>query len=506
MMPGLIKSHQNNLIKYMVILFLFIGTFIFLLESPMHIWRDADPGTDQSVFQTVALMMQRGYMPYLDSFDHKGPLIYLINYLGRMIHIRHGIWLFEFAAVFVTFSAIYKIARLRCDRPFSGILVLASAALCFDYFKQGNMTEEYAMPFIAVSLYIYLDYFINRKISSLRLIICGLSLGGVLMLRPNMIAVWVVFSIAVLIDCLRRHQAADIRNFLLFFMTGFCIMVLPFMIWLAANHAFGAFIDEYFYFNMLYSSAQGGASTAVRLNCLSTFLNPAVYHNQILTLLTLTAAAYLCLKKERFLYGTYLLYLFITLLFMCISGHPFNHYGMVLIPAIAFPIAAVYDSFVSRSGGRLTVCLILLPFILGGIALPHWLSALQSVPGTYRTRNEEHHSSLVRTVCSIVEENTSLEDSISVYGNWNIIYILSNRTHATKYSFQQPIGSVLPELKDEYFVELEEELPPVIVLQAGRLDSDMENFLSRHHYTEIWCQETDDAESQPARIFKYENS
>ena len=78
----------------------------------MHFWLDSDAGTDQSVFQTVALMMQKGYMPYLDSFDHKGPLIYLINYWGMMINKRHGIWIIEFIAIWITYAALYKIARL----------------------------------------------------------------------------------------------------------------------------------------------------------------------------------------------------------------------------------------------------------------------------------------------------------------------------------------------------------------------------------------------------------
>lgn len=503
MMHTFSKSNRQLPYQCAVILFLFICTFVFLLKSPMHIWLDADSGTDQSVFQTVAMMMQKGRMPYRDTFDHKGPLIYLINYLGRMVNVRHGIWLFEFAAIFVTFFAIYQIARLHCDRFFSLILVLSSAALLFDYFKQGNMTEEYAMPFIAVSLYIYLDYFLNRKINRLRLVICGLSLGGVLMLRPNMIAVWIVFSIAVLIDCLRRHQPADIRNFLLFFLAGLCLMILPFLTWLAANQSLQPFIDQYFHFNMLYSSAQGGVTAASRLGCLLFFLKPTVYFSQTLTIFAIIVCVCLYFKKDRFLYAAYLLYFFITLFFMCISGYSFNHYGMVLIPAIAFPIASVYDLWLTKRSHRLTAEIMLFLFLLGGVSLPDWFSTVKSIPETYRERNEDHHSVLVRTVCDIVEENTSPEETISVYGNWDIIYIMSNRAHATKYSFQS-VGSVLSEITDAYFSQLEQELPPVIVLQAGRFDSRMESFLKKHHYTQIWEQETDDDSISPAQIFRYD--
>ena len=57
--------------------FIFLITFVFLLKSPLHIWNRADAGIDSSVFQTIALMMDNGYVPYRDTFDHKGPLIYI---------------------------------------------------------------------------------------------------------------------------------------------------------------------------------------------------------------------------------------------------------------------------------------------------------------------------------------------------------------------------------------------------------------------------------------------
>lgn len=68
--------------------------FLFLLNSPLHLWRCAPSGIDSSVFKTVALMMDKGYMPYKDTFDHKGPLLYAINYWGLKIAYYRGVWVF----------------------------------------------------------------------------------------------------------------------------------------------------------------------------------------------------------------------------------------------------------------------------------------------------------------------------------------------------------------------------------------------------------------------------
>ena len=91
-LPAWIEKNKENLIVFIAAAVL---AFFFLLNSPIHIWRLADTDVDSSVFKTVALMIDKGYMPYKDSFDHKGPLIYVLNYWGLKISYYRGVWLFE---------------------------------------------------------------------------------------------------------------------------------------------------------------------------------------------------------------------------------------------------------------------------------------------------------------------------------------------------------------------------------------------------------------------------
>ena len=53
----------------------------------------ATPGRDQSVFIYVAEGLLDGDIPYRDRWDHKGPLIYLLNVVGLLIAGIPGIWL-----------------------------------------------------------------------------------------------------------------------------------------------------------------------------------------------------------------------------------------------------------------------------------------------------------------------------------------------------------------------------------------------------------------------------
>lgn len=489
-----IKQKRRNIEIIVGCLFLFFAVFLFLTQSPLHFWLGGDTGTDSSVFKTVALMMNNGYMPYRDSFDHKGPLIFLINFFGMKISPYRGAWVFEFVALFVTFAVIYKIARLFCGRVFSCISVLASTHLLFDYYVGGNLVEEYAMPFLAVSLYIYLDYFINHKITRCRLVICGLGLGAICMLRPNMLSVWFVFSIAVLIDCIRKKDWGNIWCFVLFFLLGFCIIVLPIVIWLACNHAFEAFIEDYIIFNFVYSAAGKG----MKWYAFFTF-----FKTKDLLIVTIITIYLLCTQKNKFLYGIYLVYIFCTVLLMGMAGRTAPHYGMVLVPMFAFPIAKLLSVFGSEPNAK-SFKIVASLYILSTV-LPSWFGLMSNMMTIYQDRNEDHHSELVRSVCQVVMDNTSEEDHISVCGSWDIIYLMSNRMHATKYSYLFPVGRMMPSIMDEYFEQLTEEQPKIIVVSEAWLDAnshrDIYNFLEENQYEEIWVREQN---SGDIKIYRHE--
>lgn len=100
----------------------------------------------------------------------------------------------------------------------------------FECFEGGNLTEEYALPFIAASIWIFLDYFINNNINTIRLILCGLSFAAVLLLRANMVAIWIVMCIAVLVKCIRDGCIKELVKYLIFFISGALALILPVVI------------------------------------------------------------------------------------------------------------------------------------------------------------------------------------------------------------------------------------------------------------------------------------
>ena len=155
------KDMKDNIIcirwkEFFIIAFFGILAFIFLLKSPLHPWVSSYSATDSSVFQTVAMMMEKGYMPYRNSFDHKGPLTYIINYVGRLLSKESGIWFLEYISLVGTCFIMYKITRIfRINLLQSIIAVFMGFSLLFEYFDGGNLVEKWAMPFIAIGIYIF---------------------------------------------------------------------------------------------------------------------------------------------------------------------------------------------------------------------------------------------------------------------------------------------------------------------------------------------------------------
>lgn len=493
-MSAFLKRNKMVVEKILMICLVAVTAFVFLTKSPIHIWRHGECGTDSSVFQTVALMMEHGFMPYRDSFDHKGPLLYLINYVGRQIAPYRGVWLIEYGFMVSLLSVLYKIARLKCGKFLSCVSVLTASALLDSVFDEGNLTEEYAMLFIAIAIYIFLDYFINGKINRIRLFLCGFSFGAVFLLRPNMISVWIVFCLAVFAECLLHGKRRELLFYLLYFLAGAGGMLAPVMVWMAIKGVLVEGIQSYILFNFFYCSVQTTFSEMGK-TCFFFLKKPII-------MLAVIACIYLAIRREHVLYGIYLCYMGCTAFLISLSGMRYAHYGMILIPAVIFPIASLLgDLGRSKWNYRHVPTVFMVLWLMAYIIMPVWIPRISALSQIYENRTENEYKQLTEDVCWIVEQETAPDEKISVCGNWNIIYILSGRMHATRYSYQVPIANISPEIKEQYFGQLEQELPKIIVVQQA-YDDRIIDFCEKNQYSCIWVE--DEAEN-PVRIFKYIN-
>lgn len=474
-----------------------IVSLIFLIASPLHPWIGGVASPDSCVFKTVALMMKLGYMPYKDSFDHKGPLIYLLNYIGNEISYYRGIWVIEVLFLAVAVYFLYKTSRLACGRFSAIIAVLLSMSLLFDYFEGGNLTEEYAMPFISISTFIFADYFLNDRISAFRIIMSGLGFGAVIMLRPNMIAIWLVFCGYIFIKKIVLREFRELFGFIGLFAVGTAIIVLPILIWLLVKNDLGYFWRDYIVFNKLYSSPEGGrALFSAKWSAFIEFIKTTVYISSFVAL------AYHVRKKERVFNVIYMLYIIVMVFMMVLSGQSYAHYGMIIVPAVVYPLSLIFADIkkIKEESVRKILFMLVVMYSLANVIAPKWFNLIGIIPATYEARNEKdlYKDDNFVELISLIQEKTDEDDAISVYGSWDIVYVVSERKHATRYSYQAPIGQIMPEIMEEYYMQLQKELPKIIVIQSGRYDAGIDDFIAKNDYKLLW---TSDSVDKPAMMY-----
>ncbi len=463
-------DYKKLIIDFGIYLVILILAVIAAMESGLNMFNiEKLPDYDSSVFKSIGYFMNHGLMPYKDLFDHKGPIIYLINYFGQFI--SNGIWLFEIAFMFITILFLYKSARIYCNKIYSLIATIVVSSVIPFYFSGGNLTEEYALPFITVSLFIFLDYFKNEKINIIRLIICGMCFGCVFLLRVNMISLWFVFSLSVLVKCIKEKKYNDILKFIIWFLLGALIISIPIIIWLYINGAFTDFIKDYFMFNFTYS---GYAMTYQKIESIIFFMN------KYLILIAFIIILYLVYKKKDFLNITYLICFIVTLLFISMSGRDYLHYGLVIVPLLIYPISILFKMIKNKNNDNL----LLVPlFLLCFIALPSWINtSLNSfrIYNNYVFEELTYKEDPVYLVSKYIKKNTNKNDKITVFGGKNNIYIISKRMPASKYTYQGPLIEVNSKIEEYYLSDLENNLPKMFVVTK---ESDkVDKFLNNHNY------------------------
>ncbi len=472
------KKKKNIMESLYIIAMFFIVAFFFTLNSPSHLWINDAPYTDSSVFKTVTLMMRNGYMPYLDTFDHKGPLLYLINYLGDIISINKGIWVIEMITLTITFYMFYKIANLKCKKGVSIFVSLIASTLLSNYYEGGNYCEIFALPFISFATYVFLDYVLNKRTNNYKVLLCGLCFGSVLMLRPNMIGVWFIFCFYIFIKNIIRKEFKELLIFIEFFLLGVLLIIAPILIWLYKNNALKAFYDVYIVFNGSYSA------NADRLTHISNiwylFFD---FINEKIILIAFITIIYSIIKEKINI--IYLIYMMVTMLLICMSGNHYGHYMIVFVPAIIYPFSYLF-AYIDKMDKNKICNFVIITYLLVSTVLPQNLSTIKNLMYIYANRDVDRASQNLIDISNMVIDNTDVNDKISVYGNLDYIYIRSNRLHATRYSYQFPIGQISMKIMDDYFMQLNEEKPTIIVIQDGFYNDRIDAFLKENNYSLIW--------------------
>ena len=454
-LPAISAFKQTEISKQLSILLLLVFALIISLKSAYNLFLPYHQSVDSSVFEYVGRLMGKGGVMYRDTFDHKGPLLYFINWIGtRFLGSSAGIGIIEFGTILATLIISYCVFRQFLGRSFS---VAGAAIILFSgywYFESGNTVEEYALPFIIGGLYIFTRYFLNRSISGLSIGLCGFCLGCVLLLRENMIALWSVFPIGVIV-----HERKDLKRLgliVLQFLSGMLLAFIPAFIYLEMSHAMPDFIDQYIRFNFLYSDV----SFADRINYfLGWARQPGAEISLVISLILV-----LIYRERRTLCVMNLVFQLVNILLIGIAGKGFTHYGLMLMPGYVLTVAMSLEYLNRKTvSGRLLA-------IVAIITVALMIPGMKFITSDLADKHADRYNNAESVAAAMIWDNTNQDDTIIVCGNCDRIYIESERKAASKYSYQLPIGDKDPEIFKKFLEDLEKNEPEVLVINTNDLN------------------------------------
>ena len=327
----------------------FLTMFFCCVHSPFYrysVYQDAN------IFMAVGQAMKQGLMPYRDVFDHKGILLYLINYFAATIFPKSmtGVYVFLSVSLSVFMFFSYRIARIFL--PSVPALIAAFLMFSFSigntvYSDGGGSAEEYFLPCIAGCLFYLIRSFNYAQVASEKdarrffrgSAIVGILCGVMLWIKYTMIPAVGLSFLILYVFLLSRKRVGDVVRSLGAVFLGLLIVSVPCVIYLVSQGILDDMWEVYVVFNARY----GGGGWRFS----DTFINISNYWTALLLMLCSLLGLFYLRFRTKVISGAGAWSVFSmiisTVLIITAVGRFYMYYFLVLVPFLIFAtISAVF--------------------------------------------------------------------------------------------------------------------------------------------------------------------
>jgi len=419
--------------KYYIILF-FIVLAILLVDSSYSPVNFKRMHVDSSAYVTIAQGISRGYLPYRDFVDNKGPLLYLISVPGLLLGRFTGIWITELILMLVSVYFAYKTALFFSDK-YKALLgtIFSFVALHSSFFVNAG-TEEYSMPFLMISLYIFTKYYFsqNHDVSFRELVILGACFTCAVFIKLNMFPLWVGFCIIIFLEEILHRSFLRLCKYIFGFCLGIIIILVPIFLYLKLN----GIINDFLY-QVIIGGAARGFNGGGGSNLKELFKNFYMVLNRYLSIIPLIIGVFCMItkfkQKKIYFYAGYTLSYFLMVLFLAFAGGSeiLKFYNMILVPFFVpalVVLADILDSAFSATKNKKAILLLFFCIIFSERLLTY-LDDLSEI-------GSDNSGTQLIKAGNIINENTKPSDKIISLGGNSYIYPFTQRNAASKYIFQ----------------------------------------------------------------------
>lgn len=219
-------------------------------------------GRDGGVFLYGGDQILKGARPYVDFWDHKPPLIYLLNAAGLSLGAgRWGVWGFETVLFAAAVAVLFIAARHRLG---TGPALIAAAVTILGcrnpiFFQRGNFTEGYASSFTMLLLACVLW----QPDRARWWLLAGVAASAIFFLKQSCIGTAVAVGILLVWSSLAGKDLQR-SKMLLAYCAGAVAMTVLILLWMAGLGVLAAFWDCNFVYNRIYLHAQAGSLDFLR--------------------------------------------------------------------------------------------------------------------------------------------------------------------------------------------------------------------------------------------------
>lgn len=329
-----------------LISFIFAFLFISLFSSSTSWMYDNVEYLDADVFSVVGKYWAQGYLPYIDLWDQKGPIIFFVNAIGYgLTNSRIGVFLVQVISLTVTFFYTIKLLNNAFNsRVLLFFLLVSALGLLNDYGTAGNNVEEYLLPLLTMSFY-YMYKWVHELQSKSQnhhlhyAFVYGMAFGVSAFTRlTNAIGLCGGILVIFVLLLYRRQWSNVLLNIASFFVGVGCI-VLPFI----AYFYWHGGLDEMLYGTFIYNFEY--AKTAPKLDPFSLNQTLYLYKSAFSCLLLLMVSLFLIKFREKREIGfLWLSTSFFSLLWL-MTGNGFHHYFIITYPFLSISLNEIYLSY-----------------------------------------------------------------------------------------------------------------------------------------------------------------
>jgi len=347
------KIKQISSRNWFPVIFLPVA-FLFLLygsvsTSPLYVTE----GFDSTVFKNMGVIILQGKTPYVDYFDHKGPILYFIQALGQWLYAgRIGIFMLQVLNLWGICVFLFKMAGLLVSRAKACLMLFPALAVYLLFICEGNHTQEWGLLPVSIVSFLalrFMTYQRHEPFSWQVAFIFGLCFGYVFYIQPNDAVAQIgglLTGIGLYLLYHKRYN--DVLRLVGGFSGAVVFVTLPLFCYFASRHALADWYYGMITHNKLYA---GGVS-----NMLHVFLN--THHIAVCLLyIGLLVLAW----RNGFSIWIWLFAPQCILAMFVLGERGSLHYYLIFIPVIV-----CLACFVFKNRYLMSLCLISLPLLVTG--------------------------------------------------------------------------------------------------------------------------------------------